>query len=309
MNPLWGSERSNADTHQLDACAISQQHSYGPCHPEISDSGANADHLVGKQDFCYNWTHPDEPCRNMWSHFTAAELGSDPAGQPSASTDATYNTLPNDGFVAIIIPFFSETYLPDEEGSTPEEVTDYRQHAFNVSRGTSPPNFFCVRLSWNGVAVEQLCDPNDPETGRTTGRVLSRLTSFTLTYFHPAAHSVSSKAIPKRHAANRMLQFWQDMKSAQFVDYQTRVLSFTLPVRANHVKVKNRLTMMLQLTSLGGVLPSFELQSRVDTVDYEYVFTVLMLNLALVIMFVLNEAIEAWDDGFVEYFTKSVDAI
>ena len=101
-----------------------------------------------------------------------------------------------------------------------------------------------------------------------------------------------------------MLQFWQDMKSAQFVDYQTRILSFTLPVRANHVQVKNRLTMMLQLTSTGGVLPSFELQSRVDTVDYEYVFTVLFLNLSLVIMFVVNELIEAYDDGFVEYFTK-----
>ena len=94
------------------------------------------------------------------------------------------------------------------------------------------------------------------------------------------------------------------MKSAQFVDYQTRILSFTLPVRANHVQVKNRLTMMLQLTSTGGVLPSFELQSRVDTVDYEYVFTVLVLNLSLVIMFVVNELIEAYDDGFVEYFTK-----
>ena len=181
MNPLWGSERSNSDAHQLDACAISQQHSYGPCHPEISNSGINADHLVGKQDFCYNWTHPDQPCRSMWHHFTAAELGSDPSGQPSASTEATYNTLPNDGFVAIIIPFFSETCLPDEEGSTPGEVTDYRQHAFNVSRGTSPPNFFCVRLSWNGVAVEQLCDPNNPETGRTTGRVRSRPISFSLT--------------------------------------------------------------------------------------------------------------------------------
>ena len=99
------------------------------------------------------------------------------------------------------------------------------------------------------------------------------------------------------------------MKSAQFVDYQTRVLSFTVPVRANHVKIKNKLTMMLQLTSTGGVLPSFELQSRVDTVDYEYVFTVLILNLSLVIMFIVNELIEAYDDGFVEYFSKCVQAI
>lgn len=108
---------------------------------------------------------------------------------------------------------------------------------------------------------------------------------------------------------HRMLQFWKDIKSAQFVDYQTRVLSFTLPVRANHVKIKNKLTMMLQLTSTGGVLPSFELQSRVDTVDYEYVFTVLILNLSLVIMFIVNELIEAYNDGFVEYFSKSVQAI
>ena len=197
-NPLWGSERASSDAHQLDACAISQQHSYGPCLPEISDAGVNAGDLIDKKDFCYNWTDPDQPCRNMWHHFTAAELGSDPSGQPSASTDATYNTLPNDGFVAIIIPFFSETSLPDEEGSTPEEVTDYRQHAFDVSRGTSPPNFFCVRLSWNGVAVEQLCDPNDPETGRMTGRVLSRLvlafTSILLhlryPYYVPRPHSM-----------------------------------------------------------------------------------------------------------------------
>ena len=181
-NPLWGSERASSDAHQLDACAISQQHSYGPCLPEISNAGVNAGDLIDRKDYCYNWTDPDQPCRNMWHHFTAAELGSDPSGQPSASTEATYNTLPNDGFVAIIIPFFSETYLPDEEGSTPEEVTDYRQHAFDVSRGTSPPNFFCVRLSWNGVAVEQLCDPNDSQTGRMTGRVLSR----------PIAHSLQS---------------------------------------------------------------------------------------------------------------------
>ena len=75
------------------------------------------------------------------------------------------------------------------------------------------------------------------------------------------------------------------------------------------MKIKNKLTMMLQLTSTGGVLPSFELQSRVDTVDYEYVFTVLILNLSLVIMFIVNELIEAHNDGFVEYFNKSVQAV
>ena len=165
-NPLWGVERGASDD-RLDACAVAQQHSYGPCHPEISSQeGASADRLVDKQEFGEGAV--------KWRHFTARELGSDPAGQSSASTEATYNTLPSDGFVAIIIPFFSESRLPDEEGNTPGAVKDYREYAFNVSRGTAKPNFFCVRLSWNGVAVEQLCDPNDPDTGRTTGRILRR---------------------------------------------------------------------------------------------------------------------------------------
>jgi len=51
-------------------------------------------------------------------------------------------------------------------------------------------------------------------------------------------------------------------------------------------------------------LPSFELQSRVDIVDYEYVFTVLYMNLGLVIFFVINEGIEAYVDGFAQYFTN-----
>ena len=94
------------------------------------------------------------------------------------------------------------------------------------------------------------------------------------------------------------------MKAAQFIDYKTRIISMTVPVRANHAKVKNRLTMILQLTSLGAVLPSFELQSRVDIVDYEWVFSVLYMNGLLVLFFIFNEGIEAYIDGFGNYFTN-----
>ena len=75
---------------------------------------------------------------------------------------------------------------------------DFRPHAYNVSRGVAEPNFFCMRLSWNGHQVEQFCDPND-ENGRTTGRILER-----------------------------MVQTWTDMKAAQFVDYKTRIISMTV---------------------------------------------------------------------------------
>eukprot|EP00964_Phaeocystis_antarctica_P089720 scaffold57304_cov43-Phaeocystis_antarctica.AAC.1 len=35
---------------------------------------------------------------------------------------------------------------------------------------------------------------------------------------------------------NQVHKFWLDMKSSRFIDSQTRMLSFTLPVRANHAK-------------------------------------------------------------------------
>ena len=125
------------------------------------------------------------------------------------------------------------------------------------------------------MAVRQICDPNDSTTGRTTGRV-----------------------------KNETHQFWMDMKAARFIDPQTRMLSFTIPVRANHANVKTRLTIMLQMTSLGGVLPSYEFQSRLDTVDYSYSFLLLNLNMALVVFFTVNECLEAYLDGVWIYFTN-----
>ena len=268
-NQLWGVDRP-----LLEACPLSQPHRFGSCLPELSSLGNKVDHLVDKADFGTNWTHPEEPLHAPWKYFTADELGSNPAGQASASTTSSYNTLPNGGFVVVFIPFFSAWQLPDEIADSPAGVMDFRPHAYNVSRGAAEPNFFCMRLSWNGHQVEQFCDPND-EDGRTTGVILER-----------------------------MVQTWTDMKAAQFMDAKTRIISMTVPVRANHAKVKNRLTMILQLTSLGGVLPSFELQSRVDIVDYEYVFTVLYMNGLLVVFFIFNEGIEAYIDGFGNYFTN-----
>ena len=165
-------------------------------------------------------------------------------------------------------------WLEHEMADSPSGVLDFRPYAYNVSRGATAPKYFCLRLSWNGHQVEQFCDPNDDD-GRTTGIVLEK-----------------------------MVETWTNMKLAKYVDYGTRIISMTVPIRANHAMVKNRLTMMLQMTSLGGVLPSFELQSRVDIIDYEWVFSVLYMNGMLVIFFIVNEGIEAYLDGFGNYFTN-----
>ena len=66
---------------------------------------------------------------------------------------------------------------------------------------------------------------------------------------------------------HRMLQFWKDMKSAQFVDYQTRVLSFTVPVRANHVKIKNKLNPSDLLTKH---LTKAEVQQIMEHLQHHY---------------------------------------
>ena len=54
-------------------------------------------------------------------------------------------------------------------------------------------NYFCVRLSWNGDHIHQLCDPNVGGMlgGRTTGLV---------------------------RAATE--EFWNDLKRAHFIDSQ-----------------------------------------------------------------------------------------
>jgi hypothetical protein len=101
-----------------------------------------------------------------WKFYTVAEMGSDPTGQSSASVDSQYNSVPSSGFVSLIIPFFSGTYLPEEKGPF-SEVTDHRPLMYEVTSGKVKPNFYCIRLSWDGEQVHQVCDPND-EAGDTT---------------------------------------------------------------------------------------------------------------------------------------------
>merc|ERR1719506_999684 len=201
-------------------CAIAQTHLYGECYSwdvEMMPTDPKLSSAISKESFGYNWTEGfnDQPLTDPYVYMTAQELGSNSQGQESASTTATYNSLPTDGFVAVLIPFFSPVLLPDQEGRAPGEVIDHREYAYNVSRGAAPANYFCLRMSSNGRAVRQICDPND-EAGRTTGEVKAKV-----------------------H------EFWMEMKQRRFIDPQTRVLSFTLPVRANHAKVVTRLTIML----------------------------------------------------------------
>ena len=93
------------------------------------------------------------------------------------------------GFVAVVIPFFADTWLPEEYGVAcgsnvtysnsntnrfPGEcVRDYKEVYVNTTNGRTPL-YYCVRVSHNGKDVRQLCDPTtDTVThqGAMTGAV------------------------------------------------------------------------------------------------------------------------------------------
>ena len=136
-------------------------------------------------------------------------------GVVSASIPAAGQVYGAGGYVALVIPFFSDTYLPSQEG-TVAQLTDYRDHYVNTTNGRAA-NFFCVRTSHNGVSLKQLCDPgaNGDGTGALTGAV-------------------------RRHVE----LFWSDLKRSHFIDAKTRMLSIVMQLKSNHAGVRYRITLV-----------------------------------------------------------------
>ena len=131
----------------------------GYCYPELSfDSSETA--LFG-----YNFSHPESPLHEPFEHFSGARLGANPAGQKSAAIAATMREpYEPGGYVAIVIPFFSEDYLPEQYGLA-SELIDFRRFAKNTTNRYRP-RYWCVRLSANGRHFRQLCDPTtEPQDG------------------------------------------------------------------------------------------------------------------------------------------------
>ena len=58
--------------------------------------------------------------------------------------------------------------------------------------------------------------------------------------------------------------FWNDMKRAHFIDAHTRVMTITMQLNSNHIGIRYRVTLMFELTSLGAVLPSYDMETRVE---------------------------------------------
>ena len=199
------------------------------CYPELTRKPREGKH--DKSSFGYNWTHPNEPLQQPFTWLSSEELGGDPNGQLSASM-ASFRTGEQGGFVAVVIPFFSEVYRTEYRGPS-SSVAPLKN--ISVTRfNNQTANYFCVRLSWNGLHVHQLCDPND-EHERTTGVVRAAVEDF-----------------------------WNDLKRAHFIDARTRSLVVTMPLRSNNIGVRSRSVLLFETTAVGGVLTSFDVETRVE---------------------------------------------
>ena len=69
-------------------------------------------------------THPTEPLSHPFRYFTADEAGTDPGGASSANP-VSLEIYPPGGFMTLVIPFLSDTWIADERG-TYDQVTDIR---------------------------------------------------------------------------------------------------------------------------------------------------------------------------------------
>ena len=247
----------------------------------MSGSGAATSSVSSHLGYGHNWTHPTAPLAHPFRYFTAQELGGNPVGVMSASVPS-FRTFESGGHVAVIIPFLSRTHLPEQRGNA-SQVIDFRLHTVrrhshgeaSAPASRAPPEHFCVRLSWNGDHIHQLCDPNDPLTNRTTGVVRAAVE-----------------------------EFWNDLKRAHYIDRRTRSVTITLPLRSNFLAVRSRVTLMVEQTATGAVLPSYDIETRVES-SAKLEVTRFYVNIALILcfVFIFIECIEVCAEGLVSYFT------
>jgi hypothetical protein len=243
----------------------------GECFPLL---GAPDGLMTGgsTEPFGFNWTHPDESPEHPWTFFTPEQLGSNPAGITSGQPLFQAN-WEGSGFVAVMIPFFSDTFLEPESG-TALEITDYRDSYVNVTNGRVG-RYYCIRTSLNGLHLKQLCDPGQDGngTGTLTGAV--------------------------RNAAE---EFWNDLKRGHFIDARTRLMTITLQLKANSIGVRYRTTLIFEQTAPGAWLSSYSVDTRLlSETQINNMLMFANVALAMIILFCLMEGVELWSEGAIAY--------
>ena len=168
-------------------------------------------------------------------------------------------------------------------------MTNFTKH--RVTRQNNKiPKYHCVRLSPNGKHIKQLCDPTDHVVDGVT-----------ITDTDDPMYRRGRNTGAVRHAVEMM---WNDMKRAHYLDTATRNMVVQLQMRSNHVGVRFRITLMFELTSLGGVISSYDMETRIEdegSKDQMYLFCNIALGMTA--FFCALEGIELLQSGAREYFS------
>ena len=207
--------------------------------------------------------------------WSAEQLGTDPKGDLSAHVGSLRPIAPG-GFVSVILPFFSTTMLPDERGAA-KDVTDFRPHHATRANGKTP-RFSCVRLSWNGEIVHQICDPNESVDGvtRTTGVVRAAVE-----------------------------ELWNDLRRAHYIDTSSRAMVITMQLASPNLGVGSRVLLMFEFTPAGGVMASYDTFSQVtDRAQLAVTSRYTWIAFAFTFFFCSLELIEVVQGGLSSYFAN-----
>ena len=203
-------------------------------------------------------------------YWSANNLGANPAGTASAS-QLSYRNFPSGGFIAIFLPFFSDTYLEDQEG-TFDQVRDHRHHEATPSNGKYP-RYYCARSTYNGWHITQRCNP------------IAGQNDFVV-----------------RTMFEEMLV---KMKRGHWIDHQTRLVSVTMQLKNNNAGVRFVARYMFELTQMGAVLPSYDMETLIDSEENDSQQNMWMtIALVLTGWFALLEGVEMLQSGPMGYFTN-----
>ena len=70
-------------------------------------------------------------------------------------------------------PFFSEAYLPDQNG-THTDVIDFRK-TLATATNKRPPTYYCARYTTNGHHIVQRCNPNPARNSGVVRGMMSEM--------------------------------------------------------------------------------------------------------------------------------------
>jgi hypothetical protein len=97
-------------------------------------------------------------------------------------------------------------------------------------------------------------------------------------------------------------EWWNTLKRNHFLDALTRNVVITLQLKSNNIGVGYRITLMFEVTSLGTILPSYDVETRVlDERQHALMLLYCNVSLVMVLFFVFHVVLVFLKEGPYDY--------